>query len=86
MENNKEELFDYHMFYDEFKEGGYLPLRIDDEWLLENEKYLRENLYSFYITYVNSDKTTRSIKLLFKLYSEVILNTYNHFEGRGHYL
>ena len=86
MENRKEEVYDYHMFYDEFKEGGYLPLRINDEWLMENDNFLRENLYSFYITYTKSDRPTTVIKLLFKLYSEVILNAYNHFEGRGHYL
>lgn len=86
MENNKEKILDYQEFYDEFKEGGYLPLRIDDEWLLENEDYLRENLYSFFVIYSNSKRPSENLKLLFKLYAEVSLNTYNHFEGRGHYL
>lgn len=85
MEDNTR-ILDYQEFYEEFKEGGYLPLRIDFEWLFENENYMRENLYSFYLMYSNHKKPNEIMKLLFKLYSEVILNTYNHFEGRGKYL
>ena len=48
MEDNTK-ILDYQEFYEEFKEGGYLPLRIDFEWLFENENYMRENLYSFYL-------------------------------------
>lgn len=84
MENR--EVLDYQEFYEEFKEGGYLPLRIDDDWLLENENYLRENLYSFYLVYSNYTIPSKIIKLLFRLYADVTLNTYIHFEGRGKYL
>ena len=82
----KEEILDYPEFYTEFKEGGYLPLRINDEWLLENEDYLRENLFSFYIIYSNCGDPDKMLKSLFRLYADVILNTYNHFEIKGHYL
>ena len=85
MKDKKENILDYQEFYEELKDGSYLPLRIDFEWLLENENYMRENLYSFYLTYSSHKRPNEIMKLLFKLYSEVILHTYNHFEG-GKYL
>lgn len=86
MRDKRENVLDYQEFYEEFKDGGYLPLRINDDWLLENENYLRENLFSFYLIYSNYKNPSEIIKLLFRLYADVALNTYNHFEGRCHYL
>ncbi|MDR1019004.1 MAG: hypothetical protein LBM02_09940 [Lachnospiraceae bacterium] len=84
MEENKNiEVLDYHEFYTEFKDGGYLPLRINDEWLLENENYLRENLFSFYLVYSNHTVPADIMNILFRLFAEVTLNTYTHFENRG---
>lgn len=87
MENNKKDItLDYDEFYTLFKDENYMPLRIDYDWLLENENYLRENLYSFYLIYTNHKNPSEIIKSLFRLYADVTLNTYMHFEGRGHYL
>ncbi len=86
MKDKKENVLDYQEFYESFLENDYLPLRINDDWLLENENYLRENLFSFYLIYSNYKNPSEIIKLLFRLYADVALNTYNHFEGRGHYL
>ena len=82
----KENVLDYQAYYEYLKENDYIPLRINDEWLLENEDFLRENLYSFYIIYSNCKNPDEMLKPLFKLYAEITLNAYNHFEGRGHYL
>lgn len=79
-------ILDYHEFYEEFKSLDYLPLRINDEWLDENEEYLVENLYSFYMIYSHHSKPSEIMHMLFRLYADVTLNTYIHFEGRGHYL
>lgn len=81
-----ENILDYHAFYTEFKQNDYMPLRVNDEWLLENENYLRETLFSFYQVYSRSKKPSEVLNSLFKLYADVILHTYTHFENGGSYL
>lgn len=84
METNR--ILDYHEFYQEFKQNDYMPLRVNDEWILENEDYLRETLFSFYQVYSRSKKPSELLNSLFKLYGDVILHTYTHFENGGSYL
>jgi len=81
-----ENILDYHQFYLEFKQNDYMPLRVNDEWLLENENYLRETLFSFYQVYSRSKNPSEIINSLFKLYADVILHTYIHFDNGGSYL
>lgn len=84
METNR--ILDYHEFYTEFKQNDYMPLRVNDEWIDENETYLRETLFSFYQVYSRSKNPEEIINSLFKLYADVILHTYICFDSGGSYL
>lgn len=81
MENLDEYVLDYHEFCEEFKEGNYLSMKIDDVWLVDNESCLKEILFNFYLMYSKHTEPSSVMRLLFKLYSEVVLSMYNSFSN-----
>lgn len=77
MSNTDVEILDYDEFYSELKESNYIPLRIDDEWLIEHENFVRENLYSIYVAY---QREPRLLNMLFRLFGDMLMNAYNEFK------
>ncbi len=70
------EKLDYQEFHDE--SVRYIPLRIDDEWLIENEEYIKEVLFVFHQIYDKSREMDNYNSLL-KLYGEVLNITFQNF-------
>lgn len=74
-----EYILDYQEFYEEFKEGDYLSSKIDNEWLNDNDGYLREVFFAHYRMYSTNPNPSSVLRPLFKLYSDTILYTYLSF-------
>lgn len=70
------EKVDYHEFY--VDSLNYIPLRITDEWIVENKEYLEDLLFVFYQIYDKSNDI-KNHKILLKLYSEVLNSTFIKF-------
>lgn len=79
MENN---ILDYQEFYDELIQGEYLSEKITDEWMIDNENYLRETLYSFYQVYSKYKYPNKILKYLMKLFSEVTYAAFMNFQKK----
>ena len=78
-------ILDYHEFYEEVKEGDYVPTRVDYDWIQENEDFMRETLFSIYQTYTRL-KDPFLLKPLLKLYQDVIIAAHMNFPNNGSYM
>lgn len=82
---NKEQILDYQLFYEELIEKEYLPSKIDYNWTDKNEDFMKEVLFAFYTIYVRY-KDPNLLHPLLKLYSEVILAAFSHYpEEEGYF-
>ena len=70
------EKIDYHDFHDEAND--FIPLRITDEWIIENKEQLEELLFMFHQTYYNWSEVENHRALL-KLYGEILNITFEKF-------
>lgn len=78
-------VLNFQEFYDKLVEEDYLSLRIDYEWRRQNEDYMRQVLFNFYSMYSKIDDPMLTQSFL-KLYSEVMLDTYDKYPLEGGYL
>lgn len=76
--DNKKELLDYHEFYEQLVEKEYLPDRIDYLWTDKNKDFMRDVLFSFYMTY-SKVQDKELLHALLRLYSDVIVSAHTHF-------